>query len=434
MWVLGGVLIILLLAAAGAGAWWMLRPQVMTFDDDSKVTFLRADYGKHHAYPGVSRAINTSNDTLVVWVRQQTDPNQYANFTYYLYDKDGTACVMGSGGYYGGNRGGSHVAGIQFDAFPRRAGKFYVRAQEYSNGGPEMSDQKFVISNPARGSFSAWTAASLPDSEEDGDMTVTLKKLVAGVKMPYNRDGDDDDDAVNHGVQATFNVQINGTNANMWQPVSIETSDATGNEVDGFVNPMQGFNQQQPQVESNDVAFTYQYGLWPDEPAWKLRVEFSKQSGFDDTEQWTLSNIPVVPGRQQDLWGGGRRGQTGTGNVYAEEDLGGLHLKVYEAKFFTNTPPNQNPDGGLWIEVDPALPKGTRLTLVKLTDDQTNDINHWDYGNSGRKGGTIYRYGLQDMDGITNLMLTLAVHKSHFLEFTAKPEMAAADSTDQSNQ
>jgi hypothetical protein len=84
--------------------------------------------------------------------------------------------------------------------------------------------------------------------------------------------------------------------------------------------------------------------------------------------------------------------------------------------------------------VDPDLPKGTRLTIVKLTDDQTNDINHWDYGTSGRKGGTLYRYGLQDIDGITNLMLTLAVHKSHFLEFTARPETASADLGGQSNQ
>ena len=39
---------------------------------------------------------------------------------------------------------------------------------------------------------------------------------------------------------------------------------------------------------------------------------------------------------------------------------------------------------------------------------------------------TTYRYGLRDLAGATNLNLTLALHKSRFVEFTAKPEKAAA--------
>jgi len=43
------------------------------------------------------------------------------------------------------------------------------------------------------------------------------------------------------------------------------------------------------------------------------------------------------------------------------------------------------------------------------------------YGNT-----TLYTYGLTDISGLTNLNLTLALHKSRFVEFTAKPEKAAA--------
>lgn len=430
------VVVFILVVLSGA-VWYSMRPQVITFDDGNKLTLLTVEYGKKHAAPTPQKhSFSTPTNTLVLWVRQQHDPNQYGNFQYYLYDKAGTACVMGNYGYYGNGRrnSGNDVVGVQFPAFPHRAGSFYVRVEEYGNGGQELSDQKFVIHNPAHESLASWTAAPLPDTEQDGDMTVSLKKLVAGAKMPYNRGDGEDDDAINKGVSATFNVQIDGTNANMWAPVSFETTDATGNHVNAMVYPQQ---TQQIQVQSNDVTATFQYGLWPDEPAWKMRVEFSKQSGFDNSELWTVPAIPLDPGRQNDFWNYNRKGNNAT-NVFAETDLGGLHLKIYRAKYFSDMPPNSNPQGGLSVEVDPALPDGTRMTIVSLTDDQTNDISHWDsgYNGGGRRGssGTMYHYSLQNVDGATNLNLTLAVHKSHYLEFTAKPEMAAADSSDQSNR
>jgi hypothetical protein len=68
------------------------------------------------------------------------------------------------------------------------------------------------------------------------------------------------------------------------------------------------------------------------------------------------------------------------------------------------------------------------MTIVKLTDDQTNDIASMNQGWNGGGGanGTTYRYGLRDLGGATNLNLTIAVHKSRYVEFTAKPEKAPA--------
>jgi hypothetical protein len=65
-----------------------------------------------------------------------------------------------------------------------------------------------------------------------------------------------------------------------------------------------------------------------------------------------------------------------------------------------------------------------RMTLAKLTDDQTNDIGNWNYGTMGNGNSTTYRYGLRDIAGLTNLNLTIALHKSRFVEFTAKAEKA----------
>jgi len=138
---------------------------------------------------------------------------------------------------------------------------------------------------------------------------------------------------------------------------------------------------------------------------------------------WTVQNIPVQPGRQQDFYNFARNSRTSA--VVAETDLNGIHLKILPAKQFTDMPPNSQPQGGLTIQTDPALPDGMRMTLVKLTDDQTNDVGYWDNG-SGRYINnniniTYCRYALRDLGGATNLNLTIALHKSRFVEFTVKP-------------
>jgi len=68
------------------------------------------------------------------------------------------------------------------------------------------------------------------------------------------------------------------------------------------------------------------------------------------------------------------------------------------------------------VEVDPAPPEGMRLTIVKLTDDQGDDIQHWDYGQQGQttRKGMIYRYGIQDLQGGTNFNLTIAFPRAIF--------------------
>jgi hypothetical protein len=430
---------ILIIGLVAAAVWWLRRPQVIIFSDDSKVILLAVEYGKRHAPPAVKASttstnkapargrgsFTTTNDTLVVWVRQEYDAsgNAYHGFQYYAYDKAGTACVGSFTTHYAntGRRNGNDVVGVEFTAFPRRQGKFLVGVQEQSNNGQEMADQKFAISNPAHGSFTKWTAEPLPARKEDDDLSVTLTKLVFGADTSYNRDQDNADDPVNKGVQAVFQVQRSGKTADNWQPVSVETSDATGNQVSGNGNT---------QWDGDEATTTYQWGLWPDETAWKVKFEFSQQSDFAGNELWTVQNIPLQPGRQRDFNTNQRNSQTNA--VVAETELNGIHLKIFPAKQFTDVSQNNYLQGGLTIQADPALPAGMRMTLVQLTDNQTNDVTHMDYGTMTMRAGpgaaatTAYRYGLREIDGITNLNLTIALHKSRYVEFTAKPEQAAA--------
>jgi hypothetical protein len=423
-WSVVSILIIGIVAGMG---WWTLRSQTITFSSGAKLTLVAVEYGKKHAQPNVKtpagtrarrgNSFTTPNDTLVLWVRQEYDSKEWHNFQYCVYDKADTACVQTYGRNYGNGRQGNEIVAVQLDAFPRRQGKFYLRVQENSNGGQEMSDQKFVIRNPARGSSAKWYPDALPNTQSDDDLEVTLTKLVFGAGTIFNRDQDNPDDPVNKGVAATYRVERNGKPVTNWQSVSVETTDATGNHVNGWCNT---------QWNGDEGVTTYQWGLWPDEPAWKIRFEFSQQSDFTDNELWTVKNIPLQPGRQQDFWNYNNR-RNNTNSVFAETDLNGFHLKIFPATQFTDQQQgNGQINGGLRVQATPSLPAGMRLTLAKVTDNQGQEIQSYNFGTSGDGRSTTCGYQLRDIGDATNLNFTVALHKSRFVEFTAKPEKAAA--------
>jgi hypothetical protein len=62
-----------------------------------------------------------------------------------------------------------------------------------------------------------------------------------------------------------------------------------------------------------------------------------------------------------------------------------------------------------------------RLTLSSLTDDQGHDLQNWNWG----RGGNSFRFGLRELGGVKSLNLTLALHRSRFVEFIAKPEKSS---------
>ena len=73
-----------------------------------------------------------------------------------------------------------------------------------------------------------------------------------------------------------------------------------------------------------------------------------------------------------------------------------------------------------------APPWRGMASSAKLTDDQNNDIGFWENSYNQNRNTTVDQCQLRDVLGATNLNLTLALHKSRFVEFTAKPEKAPA--------
>jgi hypothetical protein len=415
--ILWSVVAALVAGIAVAGFLWLRKPRVITLGNGTKLTLLGVTYGKHHVAPKVKIAggharggarIESTNDTMVVWIEAETKPNQWPNYELLVYDTAGTACVSSWARDTSQIKNGVTIQGFRLDAYPRWDRKTILRIMSYGQRGPQATKGQFVISNPAHSPFSKWTPDPLPDTQSDGDLNVTLTRLAYDASFNHGN-GVPPKDPMNKAVLAAFHTEQNGVVVTNWQPVRITTSDATGNSIENN-------SWSNGRDDNGDATMTYQWGLWPDESPWKLRVEMSRTSGFNNDEVWTVQNIPVNPGRRQDLWNYGGRNQTDS--AFAETTLDGIHLKLFSAMQFTDTAKgNGQTEGGFRIHADPA-PDGMRLTLVTVTDEQGRTIQNW----NPSWGGNDYEFQLQNVRNAKSLNITLALHRSRFVEFTAKPE------------
>ncbi|HZF01394.1 MAG TPA: hypothetical protein VE344_05800 [Methylomirabilota bacterium] len=424
--ILWSVVGILIAGIAVAVFLWLTKPQVIQLDKNTKLTLLGVEYGKHHKFPKVKTKVghtsggptsfDTTNDTLVVWILQEHKGNQGYGWQTLVYDHAETACVQSWARQWNQVGMNKQIAAVQLDAFPRRDSKFILRFQSWGNGGQHVSKDGFVISNPVRGkTFSKWMPDSLPNTQSDGDFTVTLNKLIANAPSPYNRGGNLlKNDPANKSVQVDFDVQQNGHVATNWNPVQVETSDATGNDIRGWIN---NFRQ-----NGDTPGYFYQPGLWPNESAWKVRLEFSRTSGFNDDELWSVTNIPVRAGSQQDaqiFLGDPNSNKAKT--PFAETTLNGIHVKLYSATQYTDQ--NEFPGGNskvvsITIKTDPNPETNSmRMSPLSVTDDQGRALN-----NRGASwGGGNYQYQFAEPRNIQSVNVTIALHKSRFVEFTVKP-------------
>src|SRR6185369_12077300 len=373
-----------LVAAAGIAAviWWFCRPQVVQLDKNTTLTLIGAEYGKHHKFPttktktgrriGSGQSVDTTNDTLVVWVLQETKGNtqRSGNWQAIIQDQGGTACVESWARNWSGS-GNQRIAAVQVDTFPRRDAKFIMRFAAWGNNGRQVSKDQFLVSNPVHGkAFSQWTPASVPNTQSDGDLSVTLNSFATGAPSPYNRGGNvQKNDPMNKGVRFDFDAQQNEHAATNWHAVRVMTSDITGNEVRGWINPY----HQNGQTD----GYFYQPGLWQNEAAWKVKTEFSRSSGFNDDELWTVTNVPVRVGNEGELnnyWNWNNNDQRPKKAAFAETTIGDTHVKLFPAIQYTAQYNGAQKQIGFVLTTDPDPEKsGTRVTLVSTTDDQGHD-------------------------------------------------------------
>ena len=419
--VLWSVVSVLIVGIAAGAFLWLHKPQVITLSNGTKLTLVGVTYGRHHVAPKIKIAggrarggggrIDSTNDTVVVWILAEHKSNQWPNYQLMVYDKANTACVGTWTRTQSQIKNGVEIQGFMLNAYPRWDRKTILRIMSYGQRGQQAAKGQFVVSNPVRGkTFEQWTPEPLPGTQSDGDLDVTLTKLVADAPSPYNRgNGVPRNDPINKCVQIDFDVQQKGQSVTNWRPVQVETTDATGNYIKDWINDYRQNGEKE--------GYFYQYGLWPDEPAWKLRLEFSRTSGFSNDEIWAVTGVPVRSGTQQDAWNDWSDSSK-TKAAFADAAVNGIHLKLFPAVRYQD----QNQGGGqsvsflLKADPDPES-EGMRVTVLKATDDQGHALQNrgasWGSGN--------YQYQYANARNVETLNLTLVLHKSRFVEFTVKP-------------
>ena len=149
---------------------------------------------------------------------------------------DGVLNYMGSSGV------------LSLEVFPRRGRELQLRPVLMGDD----SGVVFKIPNPCPGPHPVWKAEPLPMSATNSSLRVTLESFVS--------------DRAQARTRCVFRVKEDRGEGPAWLPVSFEVSDATGNHWNPAIDRVQSTN--------GHVNCSFFGALWPDEAAWKVRVEF----------------------------------------------------------------------------------------------------------------------------------------------------------------
>jgi hypothetical protein len=164
------------------------------------------------------------------------------------------------------------------------------------------------ITNPLYGHFPEWKPEALPQVRTAGDLEVRLENLEVqpqitstGVQQGKR--------SVTRGsnLETFFDVSLKsarGTNE-AWMVQRSELSDATGNVIRNMnfapVNLLTENSKMRTFYLPSD-AQTLWATLWPDEAAWKLKLELKRYAGFATNELVTFQNVPLL--RYSEIAGG----------------------------------------------------------------------------------------------------------------------------------
>jgi hypothetical protein len=392
---------ILIAGIAVAVFLWLRLPQKIILPDGTKLTLASVTYGKVHVFsaPKIARKrITTATDTLCVWVREEFAGKIHGNFTVFILDKSGAYCAGTATVQRLPAGTGADIACFRLATFPRRDGKLRLQI-ELNNSQDEtpVAKNEFVVAFPAQKPSAKWLPQSLPDTQEGNDFTVTLTKLVYGVSYTQPKNPSPAD-PTNQAVLAAFRIEQNGVIATNWQPVRIESWDATGNHSTSGTHKIQR--------DGDETAMIYKWGLPPDEPAWKLRAEFVRTSGFDPDELWPVAGIPVVTNANPQL-------PDDPANAFSQTRLGNSTLLVYPAQRLANGQISVH----VSVEPAPPAPENLYFTLVEVTDENGKKVK----SPSRSWGGINFHFNF-NANAAQTINATFALQGDHFAEFNVKPE------------
>lgn len=294
------------------------------------------------------------------------------------------------------------VVGWKFENYPRRAGKLEIRFHDRPPPYRPNPLGALVVPNVSERTMNSWGAKLPPVSAEEGGVTFTLKSLVSGQELPLWRRGSDS--GLSPWTTAIFEVRERGVLSTNWTVRRIEGIGSTSNM---FAVGYSRFRQQDGLVSAG-----FSTVLWPDEPDWRLTVEFVRAADYAESDLWTLRGVPVAWGRM-----------TGTtnfiagvhGGVAVEMSLmATLARQVASDDFQANTALN--------LRFTSSVPE-MRVELVRAADEHGRTIrSSWGHslwphtGSNGR-----YTTGLELAPDTASIDVTIAFQRPRLVTFTVKP-------------
>jgi hypothetical protein len=312
-----------------------------------------------------------------------------------LFDANGFG-VCGSHPVMRVGAGANWIEGRAFESWPRRERTFTLRVYEQGTRDPDANPiGEFTVRNPTPGNYPVWTAPEPPVTAREGDLSITLFDLTAGVDLRSNERKPAPNPTVSM-TRAGFRVERNGRPTKEWGIASVEASDATGNVIADIWG-------KGPGLDSEFVRLKHH--LWPAEQAWKLRVGLSQRSDFVASELWTLRGVPLS-------------GVVPTNTVATQTNLQGALLQY------------TGPGRGSWVtcnhrfhfRVTPSRPD-YRVTLVNAIDDNGREAT---VGGSFESPGE-WAFGLRVNTNATSLDLTVALHQTRYFEFLVRPRIISTN-------
>ncbi len=425
-WIITAASILGLIVVAAA----ILLPQKLKFpeqqfvlNDGSAVTIFNADYAQKHLYvhgtifdrlllliPAKYRLIKTSAPTVM-----HSSTNKTLALWYFWKNKNGGSqppevAIEDEHGFYSSLRWVStsdtwinmftNSCGFMvFDSFPRRSKTITFHFLQQNSSWHWTEIDKLTIDNPGWETFPQWKPDPLPITKNDADLEVTLTRLAANADENFGYEPKPATNITESGTFLELALRQHGQPADNWSVASIQRSDATGNDNSNRSTSLRKKNEH--------IYLVMDSGLWPDEAAWKLKIEMSRESGFQDDELVSFRNIPAVTNNAPKV-------MTQQTNIQNHE------LIVYGAEadsYRRQDQPHRN--YRLNLKFTPPL-DGYRLTLVKASDEHGSKLTSNGWGSDGSGNFTLH---LDATNQTQFVDCTFAVHKSRFVEFLAKPEV-----------
>jgi hypothetical protein len=352
---------------------------------------------------------STAPNALVLWILTRGKPLDFRRTTWVVSDDHGEEhpqfayCHSLSDTFYlPGETGPYWLEAWELPRFPRRGHEVRLRFYDRSRPNPIA---EYAVPNPTPGPHPIWKGQHLPTTRRSGDLEVTLTELTTGLKLGSATVAAAPGEACWSSVAVRLTQR--GRPSRQWEAVDASVWDATGN----FLRDVSG-----PDRETEGTRFALWGGLWPDLSDWKLRIECSRtpRAHFTAAEAWTVRGL-VVPKRHRITLCHAAAIRQGTQlRLLGIAGRGRIRWPDEEPGDWLTRPTVR-------VQVS-SLRQGYHVALLAI-DDRGRRFGGYDPTTFGwsTPPAVDYRFKLNLPRDAKKLDLTVAVHRSRFVEFLAKP-------------